>query len=273
MIDATRILQLDLLDLLFDERNKSYGAYELRRNYGKRMLIAVIVMLFCSLLLFLVFTYGSKSGSHSSFAIADPILVDLPKAEHHPEITPPPPPKAKLPDVKIKQFTQPLITKDDVKPDERPPENAELETAKIGKVNVNGADDAGIAPPVADEGKGVISAPKKNETDYEKTFTKVEIESEYPGGSEAWKHYLGKNLRYPTAAQENGIEGTVIVQFIVDKQGVVSDVTAISGPNELREEAVRVIKKSGNWNPAIQNGRPVKSYKSQPIIFRTADNN
>jgi len=58
------------------------------------------------------------------------------------------------------------------------------------------------------------------------------------------------------------------VQFIVDKQGVVSDVEAISGPNELREEAVRVIKKSGQWTPAVQNGRQVKSYKKQPIIFQ-----
>ena len=66
----------------------------------------------------------------------------------------------------------------------------------------------------------------------------------------------------------NEIQGTVVVQFIVDKEGNVSDVEAISGPNELREEAVRVIKKSGKWTPAIQNGRQVKSYKKQPIKFR-----
>jgi protein TonB len=68
----------------------------------------------------------------------------------------------------------------------------------------------------------------------------------------------------------NEILGTVVVQFIVDKEGNVSDVSAISGPSEggLRDEAVRVIKKSGKWTPAVQNGRQVKSYKKQPIVFK-----
>ena len=115
--------------------------------------------------------------------------------------------------------------------------------------------------------KGVVEAPKDN-TDYDKTFTKVEIESDYPGGTAAWQRYLQKNLQYPDEAESNEIQGQVVVQFIVDKEGKVSDVEAISGPNELREEAVRVIKKSGTWTPAVQNGRKVKSYKRQPIVFR-----
>ncbi len=116
--------------------------------------------------------------------------------------------------------------------------------------------------------KGVVEAPKKDEEDWDKTFTKVEIESEYPGGASAWQRYLNKSLRYPQEAQDNEIQGTVVVQFIVDKEGMVSDVEAISGPKELRDEAVRVIKKSGKWTPAVQNGRQVKSYKKQPIVFR-----
>ena len=117
------------------------------------------------------------------------------------------------------------------------------------------------------DNKGVVEAPKDN-TDYDKTFTKVEIESEYPGGAAAWQRYLNRNLHYPDEAQNNEIQGTVVVQFIVDKEGKVSDVEAISGPNELREEAMRVIRKSGNWTPAVQNGRQVKSYKKQPIVFK-----
>ena len=96
----------------------------------------------------------------------------------------------------------------------------------------------------------------------------MEIESSYPGGPGAWMRYLNKTFRYPQEAQDNEIQGTVVVQFIVDKAGVVSDVEAISGPKELRDEAVRVIKKSGSWTPAVQNGRQVKSYKKQPIQFR-----
>jgi protein TonB len=76
-------------------------------------------------------------------------------------------------------------------------------------------------------------------------------------------------MRYPDEALNNEIQGTVVVQFIVDKEGNVSDVQAVSGPTEggLREEAVRVIMKSGKWTPAVQNGRSVKSYKHQPVTF------
>jgi protein TonB len=139
-------------------------------------------------------------------------------------------------------------------------------------VNQEGVKDEGIiGPPASDGGKGIADAPKAAPAeDYDKTFVKVEIESEYPGGVPAWQRYLNKNFRYPESALNNEIQGTVMVRFIVDKDGKVSEVEAISGPAEggLREEAVRVIRQSGNWTPAIQNGRKVKSYKQQPVIFR-----
>ena len=80
--------------------------------------------------------------------------------------------------------------------------------------------------------------------------------------------YLGKSLKYPQEAIDNEVQGTIVVQFIVDKEGNVSDVEAVSGAQELRDEAIRVIKKSGKWTPAVQNGRQVKSYKKQPIVFK-----
>jgi protein TonB len=106
--------------------------------------------------------------------------------------------------------------------------------------------------------------------DYEKTFTKVEIEAAYPGGLPAWQKFLSKNLRYPDDAINNEIQGTVIVQFIVDKEGNISSVAAVSGPLKggLKEEAVRIIKISGKWVPAVQDGHQVKSYKKQPLVFK-----
>ena len=151
------------------------------------------------------------------------------------------------------------------KKEDKPPEQEKLEDTKIGVVNQEGVKDEGITAPPASDNKGVVEAPKE---DYDKTFTKVEIESEYPGGMAAWARYLNKNLHYPDEAVNNEIQGDVVVQFIVDKEGNVSDVEAVAGPNELRDEAVRVIKKSGQWTAAIQNGRKVKSYKKQPIKFR-----
>jgi protein TonB len=183
---------------------------------------------------------------------------------------PPPPPKPEPPKVEMAKFTPPKIVKDEeVKEDEKPPEVEKLEDTKIGSINQEGIKDEGIvAPPVSDEGKGVVEAPKKEEEDWDKTFTKVEIESEYPGGTSAWARYLNKTLQYPQDAIDNEVQGQVVVQFIVDKEGNVSDVQAVSGPDELKKEAERVIKKSGKWTPAEQNGRKVKSYKKQPITFR-----
>ena len=104
--------------------------------------------------------------------------------------------------------------------------------------------------------------------DTSKIYTKVEIESSYPGGDAAWIDYLNKNLHYPDDAVNNEIQGDVIVQFIVDVDGKISDVKAISGPVELRIESIRVVKHSGKWLPAFQDGKYVKSYKRQPIKFR-----
>lgn len=102
-----------------------------------------------------------------------------------------------------------------------------------------------------------------------KTFVKVEIESEYPGGAGAWSKYIQKNLVYPEEAYSNKVMGNVIVQFIVDKQGYVTNVgLAKSAEFYLDREALRLISASPQWTPAIQNGKPVKSYKKQPLYFR-----
>jgi TonB family protein len=102
----------------------------------------------------------------------------------------------------------------------------------------------------------------------DKTMTKVEIESEFPGGPHAWLQFLNDHLTYPNKAVRKKIEGTVLLQFIVDKEGNVSDLKALSGDPILQEAALKAMKDSPRWKPAIQNGRVVKSYKKQPIIFR-----
>jgi protein TonB len=193
--------------------------------------------------------------------------------DNPPPSPPPPQPVVKTPPVATIRVTPPRVVPDDqVKPDEAPPENKDIEDVKIGTANKDGVKDAGldVAPP-SDGGKGLVVAPKKEED--EVIFSKVEIESSYPGGMPAWARFLHKNLNYPEDAMERGIQGPVMVQFIVDKEGNVSDIEVVSGPTDggLREEAIRVIRKSGKWTPAIQNGRVVKSYKRQPVIFQMAE--
>ncbi|HYF33265.1 MAG TPA: TonB family protein [Chitinophagaceae bacterium] len=272
-MDINKIMSADILDLIFEGRNKEYGAYELRKTYNKRLTVALIGTAALCVLLFLAYFLGNAMGGDEDkkqMVVQDVQLEEIKEEKKEEPPPPPPPPKPEPPKVEITKFTPPKIVKDEeVKEDEKPPEVEKLEETKIGTINQEGIKDEGIvAPPVSDEGKGVVEAPKKEEEDWDKTFTKVEIESEYPGGASAWQRYLNKNLRYPQDAIDNEIQGTVIVQFIVDKAGVVSEVEAISGPQELRDEAVRVIKKSGSWTPAVQNGRQVKSYKKQPIVFR-----
>jgi protein TonB len=99
-------------------------------------------------------------------------------------------------------------------------------------------------------------------------FKKVEIESEFPGGIPAWMKFLSENLTYPDKAVRKNIQGTVVLQFIVCTDGSVCDIEAISGPPLLREAAVKALKNTPNWTPAVQGGKKVKSYKKQPITFR-----
>ncbi|MET0299332.1 MAG: TonB family protein, partial [Flavitalea sp.] len=176
--------------------------------------------------------------------------------------------------IETTQYTPPKIVPDEmVKPDEMPPDVDKLEDTKISLISQEGVKDDGIVAPPIEDGKGVVEAPKKIEEDFDKPFTKVEIDAQYPGGTSAWFRFLNKNLanQYPEDAVENGIQGTVVVQFIVDREGAVSDVRILSGPKELQEAAIKVIKKSGKWEPGIQNGRKVPSYKKQPIVFKLAD--
>jgi N-acetylmuramoyl-L-alanine amidase len=97
---------------------------------------------------------------------------------------------------------------------------------------------------------------------------KVEVDADYPGDAKGWQTYLVKNLTYPKAAEKNEVQGEVIVEFIVNTDGSISKVHAISGPKELRAESVRVIKESGHWVPAMNKGAKVASYKKQPIVYK-----
>ena len=271
-MEANKILTADILDIVFEGRNKEYGAYELRKGYRKRLITSMISLGVFFLLLGAGYLLANKlsSDDNQKAVVVQEVQLEEIKQQEKEEPPPPPPPKPpEPPKVEMAKFTPPKIVKDEeVKEEEKPPEVEKLEDTKIGVINQEGIKDEGIVAPPIDDGKGVVEAPKRDETDYDQTFTKVEIESSYPGGMAAWQRYLNKTLRYPQEAQDNEIQGAVVVQFIVDKAGTVTDVEAVSGPNELRAEAVRVIKTSGKWTSAVQNGRQVKSYKKQPIVFR-----
>ena len=265
------ILDADVLDIVFDGRNKEYGAYELRRSYNRRLVKAIVITSSVLLLFFVgCSVVGRTQGEKVRPNNVDDVDLTAVKDRVAELPPPPPPPKPIVQPVAMKAFTVPKIVKE-VPENERPPEQEQLEDVKIGTVNVDGTkDDGTVAPagPVGDGGRGVVEVPKKE--DDNPVFVPVEFEAQFPGGAAGWLRFLNKNLRYPEDAQNNEIQGRVVVQFVVDRDGNVSDVEAISGPETggLREEAVRVIKKSGKWVPGNQNGKYVKSYKRQPVTFQ-----
>jgi protein TonB len=273
-MEANKILKADLLDLLFENRNKEYGAYELRKSYNKRITIALLATLGALVAIFLIVFLSSQmeDDSAAKLDVKDVELVNI-KEEEPPKPEPPPPPPPKQeppPKVEMTKFTPPLIVKDEeVKKEDIPPEVEKLQDTKIDVVSQEGVKDLNIATPVVDEGKAVVAAPK-DETNYDQTFTKVEVEASFPGGEGQWRKFLERNLNASAPVDNGAPPGsyTVQVQFIVDKEGKVSEVKALSSHGYgMEEEAVRVIKRGPNWTPAIQNGRQVKAYRKQPITF------
>lgn len=274
-MDVNKILSADLLDIVFDGRNKEYGAYELRKAYKKRLLTALLAMAAVFLLIMITAVIANTVKKNRAVIqnVEDVNLTEVKEREAPPPPPPPPPPPKppEPPKVEIAKFTPPKIVKDEeVKEDEKPPEQDKLEEAKIGTINQEGIKDAGIvAPPVESKSVAEVVAPKVVEEDYEKVFTKVENPAEFPGGQSEWTRYLQKNLRYPDDAIDNGTQGVVRVQFIVDKEGNISEVQALNDPGDgLAEEAVRIIKKGPKWRPAEQNGRKVIYRHIQAITFK-----
>lgn len=270
-METQQILKADLLDILFDGRNKAYGAYVLRKDYHQRMTIALGSMVAVVLMLVAgTFLPGSDRSKKPDVPfIVDPTLTNIVDRV----IVPPPPPVFKTPvspQVKTARLTAFDIQKDKfVSAEDIAPPIEEFEHARIGLAKKEGTEDEGLViPPRENKRIAEVVAPFVKEQDYDGIFITAENPAEFPGGQIEWLRYLQKNLRYPEDAIESRITGKVLVQFIVDKEGNISDVKALNDPGEgLAAEAVRIIKKGPKWKPAEQNGRKVIYRHIQAITF------
>ncbi len=272
-MDQNKILSADILDIIFEGKNKEYGAYELRKTYNRRLKKALIgTVVICLLVFFASFVANNVKKKQAQIMVQDVSLENMNTEEKKPEPPPPPPPpKQEPPKVEITKFTPPKIVKDnEVKPEEEIKEVEKLEDTKIGTINQEGIKDEGVVAPVVEsKGTGVVEAPKQEE-DYDKVFTVVQIPAEFPGGQAGWQKYLERNLNRDLPVENGAPPGkyTVVVTFIVDKTGAISDVQAENDPGYgTKDEAVRVIKKGPSWKPAIQNGRNVIYRHRQSITF------
>jgi periplasmic protein TonB len=271
-MEANKILSADILDLVFEGRNKDYGAYDLRKRYNNRLITALGITA-AVLILAIGGSLLSKAlgpKDTGKVEVRDVVMADIKQEEEKPPPPPPPPPKTPPPPkVEMAKFTPPVIKKEEeVKQEEIPPVK-EMEDKKIDVINQEGIKDEGIAaPPVVDEGKAVVAAPKVE--DENKVFEKVEIEASVD--VKQWRRHLESQLqRYIEDAASQGMnpgQYTVQVRFLVEKDGSITDVKALNDPGYgLGKGAEDVVKRGPRWSPGEQNGRKVRSYHTQPITF------
>jgi len=273
-MEANQILKSDILGILFEGKNKAYGAYDLRKTYNKRITTALIFTIGILLLLLIGTAIANKFKPKQE--VKEMVVNESTLQQIKPdEPPPPPPPPPKLPPpppVATIQFTPPRVVKDIevIKP---PPEVKQIEEAKVDVKTVEGTKDLGIvAPPSEDKGTQVIAAPVEKKEDPDKVFTKVEIEATFPGGPQAWQKYVTRAIQADIDEFTESDYGTCVVKFIVDKTGTVSDVQATTMKGtKLAEVAVNAIRKGPKWTPAQQNGRYVNAYRLQPVTLTNPD--
>jgi periplasmic protein TonB len=268
-MEANKILNADILDIIFEGRNKSYGAYELRKTYNSRIIKAIIAMGVLLLLIGGGLLLAKVVNAGRQDLITEEVqMAEVKKEDIAPPVVPPPPPPKPPPPPEIKQiqFTPPVIKKDnEIKKDEVIKEIEEddaISTETVVSENTKQI----VQAPVVVEKSEVVEAPVKKVED-DAPFTKVEIEAEFPGGNAAWAKYLNRKL---DGFDNQAPPGTyvVIVRFIVSKDGSISDVVAETNHGfGMEEEAVRAIKAGPKWTPAQQNGNIVKAYRRQPVKY------
>lgn len=270
-MEKNKILQADILDIIFDGKNKEYGAYQLRKFY-KKTLTRALVITGSVLVLVISGTVFAGFNNNDNGKDIDPLdtrLTEI-RTEEPPPPPPPPPLPALPPPVELNQviFTPPVIVKDiDVTPEDKIQEITD-KTAISNQTVVSDNTVQIIQAPVEVTNSQVMEV-KKPDTENE-IFTKVEIEAAFPGGKDAWLNYLRRTLNADVPVDNGASAGkyTVIVKFVVSKDGSLSDIKCENDPGfGMCEEAVRVIKKTKNWIPAIQNSQNVNAYRRQPIVF------
>ena len=247
-------------EIVFEHRNKEYGAYELRKRYNKHMNTAFIIAIsvfVISVSVPAIMDFLDTLAPIEADTNVELTLVDAPPLDK--DVPPPPPPPDPPPPVQETiKFTPPVVTEEPIDEKDIPPPQDEIKV-QVGTETKEGTGD--IELPTEGDGKEEVEAPQQ-------IFTIVEQMPEFPGGEEELFKYLGKNIKYPSMARENGITGTVYVTFVVEGNGEISDVKKLRGiGGGCDEEAMRVVKAMPSWKAGKQNGKSVRVQYNLPIKF------
>ncbi len=265
---AKKLLQTDILDIIFDQRNKEYGAYELRRNYHARARKAVALSMVIALVAIsapLIAGLMTENPDITLHGSKDPtIFTNIP-------VPPPPPPKPHLvvpsgprikpaitPPIIVKAINDPLpVAPDPIVPSiPSVPSSPQSPGGPTVAFNPNGP--SGPHTPIIDP---VLPEITYNEIN-------VEQQPEFPGGEEALMSYLSAHIRYPSKAIDKEIGGRVVLGFVVDKNGEIDELKVLKGLGYgCDEEAMRVVGGMPKWKPGKNNGKAVNVYFNLPIVF------
>jgi periplasmic protein TonB len=249
-------------ELVFEHRNKAYGAYTLRKNYNKRLTLIMASMILAfvlgSLAMFIIRNLPKEEieapkGSDKTWTVQPP-PKDLPPP---PPTTPPPPPLEKM-----TAFIPPVIEDDPVT--DPVPTQDQLEETKAGDKTQDGSDENFDPPQPSDD------TPKQIDTKPEPIETFVEEEADFPGGFAEMAKFINDNIDYPQEAIDLGIKGRVTVRFVVEKDGRISNVsvlTPLAGCKACDKAAVKVVEKMPSWKAGKNGGREVRTWVTLPVKF------
>ncbi|HLO58309.1 MAG TPA: energy transducer TonB [Bacteroidales bacterium] len=257
MADKKENRSLTLTDLVFENRNKEYGSYFLRKRFPRYLLVAFLIAFFAVATGVAVPFIKALNADKTNVVLVKETVAELQNVKTDQDAPPPPPPPP--PPAAMEQqvrYTAPVVV-------EEADENVQL--AIVDDVKESTSNEP---PPETIE---VVAAPEEQViVEDEPAFVFVEEQATFQGGSlETFRDWVQKNLVYPPVAVENGIFGRVTVQFAVNSRGEVTDVKILRGVDpSLDKETIRVILSSPKWGPAKQGGRAVKQQFVMPVIFQ-----
>ena len=270
-------------DIIFAEKNKEFGAYQIRKKSDKRHNMAMLYMLMGLVVVFCLILglnkYSAYRAEKAALELQEQrekmMAAQIAQEEEVEEQEEPEEQKFEQPEVTVPeevlatvQVTQiAIVDADQVKNEVMDMDTQKEDNTARGVVTQEGSDDADKFKAVQEQ--VVVKEPEPEVKKEEEIFVAVEQQAEFPGGQGALMKWLSQYVRYPETAQQNDVQGRVIVKFVVEKDGSIGTATILKGVDkDLDREALRVVKKMPKWQPGKNNGVAVRSYFNLPVVFK-----
>ena len=258
------------VEMVFAGKNKEYGAYQLRKGTSGRNIKALLILVIAAALVGGFLAWKAYMEAMELAKLQQQAKKEEKKKEPaKPKIEP----KKEIPVARETQkFTAPVIKKDELVKEENQVKQMDKldEKVAVGTENKEGTKDRlaeAVRSDIAVAAPPPPPAPKPEVSN--KVFDVVEEMPHFPGGAAALQAFLSSNTKYPVVAQENGVQGRVIVSFVVERDGSITDVRVVRSVDpSLDREASRVVRSMPRWSPGKQNGSAVRVKYTVPVVFR-----